>query len=104
MCGIAILFRKTFKCEILKTQGSSKNAEIEILSQRFVITNICTKYQYNFQQLSVPDRIIMGDFNLTLEPDIDRLGTYHNNDRSKVILQEMMNELMMIDAWWILNP
>ena len=33
---------------------------------------------------------MMGDFNLTLNPEIDRMNTYNNNYYSKNVVLEMM--------------
>ena len=41
--------------------------------------------------------IIMGDFNLTLNPEIDRLNTTVNNDRAKNKLIQVMEEYDLKD-------
>ena len=52
----------------------------------------------------MPDNIIIGgDFNLALEPKIDRKGTHMNNDRAAKWLDEKLNTLDLIDTWRHLN-
>ena len=41
----------------------------------------------------------MGDFNLTFEQELDRLNTTHNNDKSKEVLLQIMEEYMLQDIW-----
>ena len=48
-------------------------------------------------------KIIIGDFNLTLDVDLDRLNTYSNNNKSKEEVESMMDEFMLKDMWRIRN-
>ena len=50
------------------------------------------------------NKIIMGDFNLTLCNEIDRLNTYTNNNKSKEIVIELMEQFSLQDIWRVRNP
>ena len=45
------------------------------------------------------NRIIIGDFNLTLDIEIDRLNTYNNNTKSLNEVESMMDHFCLIDIW-----
>ena len=50
-------------------------------------------------------RIFMGDFNMVLEPEIDRNHkSSHNNNKVAGTLQECMQESLMVDVWRERNP
>ena len=44
-------------------------------------------------------KIILGDFNLTLDVEIDRKNTYNNNNKALSIVEDMMDEFCLIDIW-----
>ena len=41
----------------------------------------------------------MGDFNLTLDVELDRLNTYSNNNRSAEVVKELMKTYYLEDVW-----
>ena len=47
---------------------------------------------------------MLGDFNLTLDVDMDRLNTYCNNNLAKQKVQDRMEEFYLKDVWRIQNP
>ena len=49
-------------------------------------------------------KLVIGDFNLVLEIDKDRLNTLANNERSKKALLGIMENFMLNDVWRIRNP
>ena len=49
-------------------------------------------------------KIIIGDFNLTLDVDLDRCNTYCNNEKSKEEVENIMDEYSLKDVWRIQNP
>ena len=49
-------------------------------------------------------KILVGDYNLTLNVDIDRKITYCNNNRAKEKVKEMMEEFSLNDVWRNQNP
>ena len=48
--------------------------------------------------------IVGGDFNLTLNPEIDRYNSTSNNNKSMEYLKEFMKEAELSDAWRTFNP
>ena len=42
-------------------------------------------------------KIIVGDFNLVLDVEMDRENTYYNNNRSRDELLEIADEFCMVD-------
>ena len=48
-------------------------------------------------------KIIIGDFNLTLDIEKDRKNTYYNNNNAKEKVVDMMSEFCMNDIWRIQN-
>ena len=49
-------------------------------------------------------KIIIGDFNLTLDINKDRKNTYHNNNRAKEEVENLMDQYFLRDIWRIQNP
>ena len=49
-------------------------------------------------------KILIGDFNLTLDVDLDRYNTYCNNNRSKEELENLIEQFQLIDVWRSRNP
>ena len=47
--------------------------------------------------------MLIGDFNLTMNVEIDRLNTYNNNEKAKQELENIMEEFCMVDLWRIRN-
>ena len=48
-------------------------------------------------------KIIVGDFNLVLDVEKDRLNTYNNNNKALEKLEDMMDEYCLRDVWRIQN-
>ena len=48
-------------------------------------------------------KIIVGDFNLTLDVELDRLNTYSNNNKAKTEVENLMDEFHLKDVWRIQN-
>ena len=48
-------------------------------------------------------KIIVGDFNLTLEVELDRKNTYNNNNRSLVVIEDIIDEFKLVDVWRVQN-
>ena len=48
-------------------------------------------------------KIIIGDFNLTLDVNLDRENTYCNNNRAKEKVEEIMDHYSLRDVWRIHN-
>ena len=50
------------------------------------------------------NKIIIGDFNLTLNVELDRYNTYSNNTKSREVVEVMMEEFCLRDVWRNQNP
>ena len=48
-------------------------------------------------------KIVIGDFNLTMDVDLDRLNTYCNNNRAKEKVEEIMEAFCLKDLWRVRN-
>ena len=48
-------------------------------------------------------KIVIGDFNLTLNVDSDRLNTYHNNNKAKEVVENLMEHFSLRDVWRVQN-
>ena len=55
------------------------------------------------EQTDVCDRVIIGDFNLVLDVEVDRRGSAHNHTKADLLLQYMGNA-DMIDIWRLNHP
>ena len=116
--GAMLLFRKHLKIEIHKTVADENGryicVEVEYNQHKFLLVNL---YAPNvdspdffvelfeaMQTFKTADRIICGDFNLTLGPQIDRNDSSLNNTRAQSIVMEYMNHLMLVDTWRAFNP
>ena len=69
--------------------------------------NDCPNYFINIGELlkeRSEHKIIIGDFNLTLDIDLDRKNTYCNNNRALNELKSIMEQFYLNDVWRIQNP
>ena len=115
--GIAVFFKK----DIFKSvRNIYKDIEGRLiifdLIQNDQRVTICALYAPNtdtpgfFQTVNVilrdrcENKIIVGDFNFTMSVDVDRLNTYHNNNKARDKVQDMMDEFCLKDVWRIQNP
>ena len=48
-------------------------------------------------------KIIVGDFNLTLDVELDRENTYCNNNKAKEQVENIMDQFSLVDIWRIRN-
>ena len=49
-------------------------------------------------------KVILGDFNLTIDVGIDRLNTYSNNSKARDKVLELMEEFYLKDIWRVQYP
>ena len=47
--------------------------------------------------------VVGGDFNLALNPELDRLGTHHNNEKSASFLKSSFENEQLVDVWRFYN-
>ena len=51
-----------------------------------------------------PNLILIGDFNMVIDPSIDWHGSGYNNKRVHATLLEVMNDMSLVDIWRVRNP
>ena len=114
--GIVVLLPKGMKKCISKiyTDNDGRLIIFDITEKDTVITFIAlyapnqdTPRFYNLIREQISERsehkIMLGDFNLTLDVDLDRKNTYNNNNKSLNVLQDMMDEFCLVDVWRLQN-
>ena len=116
--GVVILLRKgvdiTPKQYLADTEGRYVVLVYEHRSQMFTLVNL---YAPNADQpafffdmfAQIQDlemkRILIGDFNLALVPEVDRNSNMSkNNDKAAEVIKEFMEEALMCDIWRMRNP
>ena len=113
--GVAILIHPSYAGKILDSKGDLEGRwqKITVQENEFNIT-IFNIYAPNknspdfFKEIEMEIRentnnniMLMGDFNFTFDNDLDRLNTYHNNNKMKEFVQGVMSEYMLDDLWRI---
>ena len=115
--GVCILVNKSFKGEIEAIHRDLAGRYIIArVQENNVEVNICNLYAPNkdepnffirlrkdLEQLS-EKHILIGDFNLVLNNELDRFDSVYNNHKSAKILKEMMEEMYLTDVWRDRNP
>ena len=48
-------------------------------------------------------KILIGDYNLTLDVELDRLNTYSNNNRAKREVENIMDQYYLKEVWRVVN-
>uniref|UniRef100_A0A671X7A5 Reverse transcriptase domain-containing protein n=1 Tax=Sparus aurata TaxID=8175 RepID=A0A671X7A5_SPAAU len=116
--GVAVLVHKSIPLRIQKTVLDPKGRFIiiqgSLLQQDLILVNLYGPNNddpnfYNNLFLSISslhgDIIIGGDFNCTLDPELDRSsGSDISHPRSRKIIQQFMVELNLKDIWRVRNP
>ena len=117
--GVAILFNKQLKCEILYVEPDNNGrmliAECKINDCKFTLVNV---YGYNTDNpgffLNMINRIeqiedvghlcIGGDFNCIMDPSMDRHSSDRNYVQSANVLKDYCERINMSDIWRLHNP
>ena len=114
--GVTIMFNKNCKIEIIDSKHDHEG--------RFVVCNVkkenvqytlCNVYAPNndnpkffksmfnvVQKQACENTIVGGDFNFVFNPMIDRSKAqkqFHNNDKSKLFVNNVMEEMSLCDIW-----
>ena len=115
--GVCILIRKSFYINILKStidqQGRYIICEMETQEEnRFTLACIygptsdsSAYYDSIAQNLAdfSADKILVGDFNVALNPNKDRFNSLFNNKKSHSSLMQLMDEYLLVDVWRVRN-
>ena len=115
--GIMVLLPKGMKKQINNVYKCTNGRKIifDLMENQYKIT-IAAIYAPNtddpgfFKELRKTlsergeNKIIVGDFNLTMDIEMDRKDTYHNNNKAKTEIEDMADEFCLKDTWRIQNP
>ena len=114
--GIAIFVKKEFKDNIHNIYRDTEGRYIVMdYSQGETTITIVALYAPNedspsfFKKIGTmlrgrqEHKIVTGDFNLTLNVEIDRLNTYCNNNKARSVVADLMEEFYLVDIWRIHN-
>lgn len=116
--GVAILFKKKLdykiKHQMISNDGRFIILEIEIGDVSLVIANIYgpneDKPQFFlniFEQLDKlhnPYKLLGGDFNVVINPEIDRVGGLDTKPAAKNVILQYMDREDIFDLWRSVNP
>ena len=115
--GVCVLIKRSFFCNIsniIKSyDGRYIICDIETDNISFTLGCIyapnrdCPAFFESIAQNlceAKPQRVIVGDFNLTLNPEKDRNVSTSNNSKAQKRLLEIMDEMMLADVWRERNP
>ena len=116
--GTAILFNPKKGIEITSMHSDESGrfviCNVSIDETRFTIGNVYApnddtpdfykRFLNKIDQMATDNVIIGGDFNLTLQPDLDRHKSLYNNNKAAQILKEGMDQLQLRDIWRDRNP
>ena len=114
--GIAILLKKGMLSHISNVYKDEQGRTIIFdYEEKGVIVSIAAIYAPNEDRPNYfinigneirkrsEHKIIIGDFNLTLDVDMDRKNTYTNNNNAKQEVENLMDEFTLRDVWRVQN-
>ena len=116
MILIHLRVKDTIKCEEVykDTEGRSQIVKIVYDDRTFLLVNVyapnCDEPAF-FKELfkkiletQVSEMIIIGDYNLVLDPSLDRTDNKQYAPRSVELIKSFMEDLELTDAWRDRNP
>ena len=115
--GTCIMFRKDLNYKVVKEtiddDGRFIIVEINIDEVNLVICNIYAPNSDTpafFHKIANSlmsyneNKIVIGDFNLTMDVDLDRMNTYCNNNKSMHVVEQIIQRYSLEDVWRVRNP
>ncbi|KAJ8028408.1 LINE-1 retrotransposable element ORF2 protein [Holothuria leucospilota] len=117
--GVAILMNKNFDFKVNKTKCSKHGnyIAIDVDISQYSITLIVIygpntdrpsffhEIQEVVEDFNTVHCIIVGDWNVVLNPDLDTMNYLHvNNPRAREAVIQLMNELNLFDVWRVFHP
>ena len=110
--GTAILVKKGIHCNMTKVSADKDGrwniVKIEYHNFVFTLINLYAPNSDSpgfFRELITktdkysPSLVMIGDYNLALNKDVDRLNSFANNDKAAEYLKNTMEEQYMVDIW-----
>ena len=113
--GVAVLMVKGMRNSITNVytdEGRTIIFDIQQNEQKFTIVAVyapnddCPVYFENIRNIlrnRGEQKILVGDFNLVLDVALDRKDTYHNNNKAKEVVEDLMEEFCLKEIWRIRN-
>ena len=115
--GVAILVYPRSSIKIIENfcdqLGRIVGISYEDASEQFVLLNLYAPNDdrpdffvnaFRLLENYTTRRIILGDFNITLNKMLDRIQNASNNDKSTEVIEQYIEDTMMCDIWRVRNP
>ena len=115
--GVCILLQKNSPYTLYNVQrdleGRILNVDVKIDNKIWNITNVyapnknCVSFFNDLSNIvrdKCENKIILGDYNCTLNSQIDRLNTSSNNDKNVGVINDMIRDFLLEDTWRVRNP
>ena len=118
--GVCILYKKNINYQICRTVADSEGhfltCEMQNMDDPQKNLTLCNIYAPNKDKsgffLDVIKRtvdfssnlVIIGDFNLVLDVQLDQNCSKSNNKKAEAALHQIMEDLSLIDIWRVCNP
>ena len=114
--GVAVFYTKKYKNKVknILTSDDGRFIVLDIHEDEYIFT-LCALYAPNndtpsfFYKIAEilstrqEHKVVVGDFNLTLNVQLDRNDTYCNNNKSLEVLENIMDEFCLRDVWRVQN-
>ena len=113
--GVCIIFKRNIGYRIVKQMCDENGryiiCELESIDDPLKCFTLCNLYIPNrdnpnffvelFKQslLFAPDKVFVGDYNLVMDPRIDRKNSTYNNTKSLNVIKEVMDETALTEVW-----
>ena len=116
--GVCIMYKKqkniNITCKFHDKEGRYVGAEVKYKHRNFILVNVYCPNEDNpnfflelFKQIAKLDTaeiIIVGDFNLVLQPTLDRKDFCRYKPKAFEILSQFIDEMELLDLWRCRNP
>ena len=114
--GIAVLMKKGMLklCKNIVKSDDGRTIIFDFMENDILVTFVAVyapnkdtpeyfRYIRNMLEVRAEHKVVIGDFNLTLDVELDRKNTYNNNNRALNELENMMDEYCLQDTWRMQN-
>ena len=118
--GVAIFIKKGINYRVTRTNSDNAGriivCELEHLDDPQKKLMLCNIYGPNKDSPSFylevlkligdmsPNIILIGDYNLVINPSLDRKGSSFNPIKAVEVVREICEEMLLVDIWRVRNP
>lgn len=116
--GVMILIRKGLNAKILRVETDAQARiviiEVEYNTVSYLLVNIYAPNQDDPRFFNKVARMISsfdncniiwgGDFNLVINPAMDRYNSVYNNSKACAALKEIIQQFDLVDVWRVSGP